>query len=246
MLSGVECVRLTKTYRNTIALHETTVTLLPGVTSLLGANGAGKTTLMSIIATLTRPTAGRVKVAGRSLERSGDIETARTMIGYLPQSFELMGGASVTDNVAYSAWAHGVPADDVGRYVARALGDVGLEDRKRARSRTLSGGQRQRLGIACAVAHRPSIILLDEPTVGIDPVQRVGVRRLVATLGKDATVLLSTHLVDDAAELAARTLVLKEGKVVYDGTTQQLADRTDHGTGDRTRALESALMELMQ
>lgn len=242
----MHCRDLVKRYGRRVVLDVDSLAFAPGVTSLLGANGAGKTTLMSIVATVTRPTAGRVTVAGADLGTSDGVQSARRSLGFLPQHFEVLSGSSVADNVAYAAWAHGVAAADVGSCIETVLRDVGLSERRGDRARVLSGGQRQRLGIACAVAHRPAVLLLDEPTVGLDPVQRVGVRRLVTALAASATVVLSTHLVDDAADLSARIVVLRDGRVAFDGPTADLASSGDSGGAGGVRGLEMALMGLME
>ena len=247
MGQSFDCVGVTKKYWRSEVLNKVTVSFPTGVTALLGTNGAGKTTLLSIMATLTRPTSGQVKVAGYSLDTTAGVKEARQKIGFLPQSFEVIAGATVLENVEYSAWTHGVPASDASHMAERMLKEVGLLERRTIRARKLSGGQRQRLGIACAVVHRPSVILLDEPTVGIDPIQRIDIRGLITTLGKTATVVLSTHLIEDVADIAKRTVVLRDGRMVFDGYTRDLArgaQNTD-GSGPDGKNLEEALMELM-
>lgn len=216
-----------------------------GVHGLLGLNGSGKTTLLSILATLARPGTGVVRVVGSNVAGAKGRDQARTQIGFLPQSFKVLNLATVAENVAYAAWAHGVDAKQVPDHVGWALARVGLEEKSTEKVRTLSGGQRQRLGIACAVAHRPSLVLLDELTVGVDPIQRGGIRNLIEELGADSTVLMSTHLVDDIARVAQILIVLDNGRVAYFGTTSEFAEGAS-GTTDRADAIEAAFTKLVE
>lgn len=227
-----------------MALNDVNLSFGNGVTALVGSNGAGKTTFLSLIATMIRPTSGTVEIDGHPLDSVATVEDARRLIGYLPQSFDLLRGASVAQNVEYSAWVHGVSGADLKGAVTRALDLVDLGSKADHKSKTLSGGQRQRLGIACSVAHRPQIVLLDEPTVGLDPAQRVGVRRLVTEIGDEAAVILSTHLVEDVAAASRRTVVLKEGQVAFDGATASLSGASGSVDGS-AEALERSLLELM-
>lgn len=243
--STVVCEGVSKSFRRRTALDGIDVRFDPGVTSLLGANGAGKTTLVSAIATVTRPDGGRISVAGCDLSTADGVSAARRQVGYLPQHFDLIGGASVHENAAYSAWCHGWDRALVDEQASWALAVVGLSDRRRERARAISGGQRQRLGIACAIAHRPQVLVLDEPTVSLDPIGRIAVRELIAELGRSTTVIMSTHLVDEVAALGGQAVVLREGTVAYSGSTDDLG-RDGGSSGDRTRALEEALMDLAQ
>ena len=165
-------------------------------------------------------------------------------IGFVFQTFELLPRQTAVRNVELPLIYSGTARRR--QLAMEALDRVGLADRMKHRPNQMSGGQRQRLGIACAVAHRPAVLLLDEPTVGLDPVQRVGVRRLVTALAASATVVLSTHLVDDAADLSARIVVLRDGRVAFDGPTADLASSGDSGGAGGVRGLEMALMGLME
>jgi ABC-2 type transport system ATP-binding protein len=141
--------------------------------------------------------------------------------------------------VEYSAWAHGVPGTDVHDAGIAALRAVDLLNLSTRRARTLSGGQRQRLGIACATVHRPDLLLLDEPTVGVDPLQRTTLRDMIAALGRRSTVLLSTHLVEDVARLADHVMIMHGGRLAYSGDTDDLV-RTVPEAEDRAEAIETA------
>lgn len=191
----------------------------PGITGLLGPNGAGKTTLLNLLVGLTRPSTGRIVVEGNG-ERSG-------RVGFLPQRFSLASEMRAHDTIAYAAWINGVPRRDCDAAAHRALSAVSIQDSSRARVRTLSGGQRQRLGIAAALAHDPTILVLDEPTAGLDPGQRLRVREVIAEVGKSHTVVLSTHLVEDIAHLCDRVGVINAGRMVFDGSSEELISMVD-------------------
>jgi ABC-2 type transport system ATP-binding protein len=210
-------------YRSRAALAGVTVASDPRVTGLVGPNGAGKTTLLSLAATVLPPQTGQVTVAGHDVSTREGRAAARAALGLLPQRFDLSGAMRVVDTVAYAAWAHGVSTADCFAYAMRALEIVELTDLARDRVRRLSGGQRQRLGIAAATAHQPRVLLLDEPTVGLDPSQRIRVRRHLDVLGRDRCVVISTHMIEDVAHLCERVVVLNHGKVLFDGNAERLA-----------------------
>ena len=209
-------------YGKRVALRDITLSLPIGVTGLLGPNGAGKSTLLSIAATTLAPQAGAVRVAGRDTADRDGRAAARQKIGFLPQRFDLMSWSSGARNVSYAAWAQGVDPELCEEKARRALELVDLHQLADRRVRTLSGGQRQRLGIACALAHDPDVLLLDEPTVGLDPVQRSELRSHLAVVGSEKVVLLSTHLVDDLARIADRIVVISTGTIVFNGTLDEL------------------------
>ncbi|MEV0677184.1 ATP-binding cassette domain-containing protein [Actinosynnema sp. NPDC050436] len=192
-------------------------TVGPGVTGLLGPNGAGKTTLLNLLVGLEKPHSGALRFTGG----------ASGTIGFVPQHFSLVGGMRVVDTVAYAAWVNGVDRRACAAAASRALEAVRLEDLVTARVRTLSGGQRQRLGVAAALAHEPDVLVLDEPTVGLDPAQRMRLREVVADIGRTRTVLLSTHLIEDISHLCHRVGVLADGRLVFDGTEEELTELVD-------------------
>jgi ABC-2 type transport system ATP-binding protein len=239
MAVTVSCSDVAFRYGRRACISGMSFDLCTGVTGLLGVNGAGKTTLMRMLATLRRPASGQIRVLGDDVATRAGRANARRNLGYLPQSFEVMGFSSVMSNVEYAAWAHGVAEGEVHSASIDALRSVDLLDLSSQRARTLSGGQRQRLGIACATAHRPALLLLDEPTVGVDPLQRTTLRTMIAALGQRSTVLLSTHLVEDVARLADRVMVMSEGKLLYSGPTDDLI-ATVPGAVDRADAIEQA------
>lgn len=185
-----------------------------GVTGLLGPNGAGKTTLLNLLVGLAQPDSGRLEFEGRDRESGA--------VGFVPQRFSLVGGMRVLDTIVYSAWVNGVPERQCAAAAETALRTVHLEDLLNTRVRSLSGGQRQRVGVAAALAHEPGVLVLDEPTVGLDPAQRLRLREVIAEIGRTRTVLLSTHLIEDISHLCERVGVLAEGRLVFDGTEAEL------------------------
>ncbi|GHE93684.1 ABC transporter ATP-binding protein [Streptomyces griseoluteus] len=224
------CVR----HRRTVALDSVDLELGAGVHGLLGPNGAGKTSLIRVLATVGRPSAGRVELLGRNSDSPRERSGIRGRLGYLPQEFGFYPAFTVREFVAYVAWLKEVPADRVPAAVERALRRVGLADRADAKMRTLSGGMIRRVGIAQAVVNDPSLLLLDEPTAGLDPEQRVEFRELLRELGTSATVVVSTHLVEDVAAACTEVTLLDEGRIAYRGTPAALTrlGETSDGPGD--------------
>lgn len=219
-------------YRGRAVLQDLTVSLSRGGATLLGVNGAGKTTLLRALAGDLAAGSGEIALFGAAVSASRP-EALLRRTGYLPQEVELPARMQVRDVVAYTAWLKKMPRRDVKAAVARWLDRVELSDRARDKVSTLSGGMRRRLSVACALVHDPDLVLLDEPTVGLDPEQRVGLRRLLAGLAVDRCVLVSTHQLADVEHLGRRLLVLDGGRIVFDGDAAGLAGRDDgSGAGD--------------
>lgn len=219
-----------------------------GITGVLGPNGAGKTTLIRLLALDMRPKRGSVVINGTPVDDETQARKCRRHIGYLPQRFEVMNLKTVQANVEFAAWAHGVSAAACNKAAADALAKVGLSDRANSRAFTLSGGMRQRLGLACVIVHQPDILILDEPTVGIDPVQRSQMRRLLRDLASDSAILLSTHLVDDVAHICDRVLIINHGVVEFDGTIptlEQIGNHRQH-RDIHASAAENGYLEIME
>lgn len=212
-------------YGRTEALRDVTWHFGRGVTGLLGPNGAGKTTLLSLLVTLSRPRSGKIVIAGHDLGTAGGRAAARKMLGFVPQRFSLAAEMRVHDCVAYAGWMHGLPERDCDRAAERSLSEVGLTEFARRRVRGLSGGERQRLGLAAALAHDPAVVLLDEPTVGLDPGQRLRLRERIAAIGRDRTVVISSHLLEDIEHLCDRVGVIADGRLVFDGDIDELEKR---------------------
>lgn len=218
----IVCRDLTYSYGRRVALEGFSMTAGVGLTGVLGPNGAGKSTLLSILATLRRPQSGSVVVNGTSIS---DWEQVRGLLGYLPQKFDLMSGRSVRANLEYSAWSRGVETQDCSHAAEVAAERVGLSAHLSDSVRSLSGGFRQRLGFGCAIVHSPSVLLLDEPTVGIDPVRRVDFRSLIAEFAKDATVVTTTHVIEDVALAGSSVVVIDEGQKLFEGSVAELERR---------------------
>jgi len=220
----VEGVR--KAYGRMEALAGVDLDLRSGVTGLLGPNGAGKSTLLRILATLLAPTSGTVRVGDWDALNLRERVEVRRRLGYLPQDLGLYPRFTVFEFVDYLAILKELdePADRH-RRVRAALEAVGMADLARRKNKTLSGGMRQRVGIAQAIVADPALLLLDEPTTGLDPEQRTRFRELIADLGEQRTVLLSTHLVEDIAAICQSVLVLWEGRVRFAGTPAALRER---------------------
>ena len=209
---------VSKQYQNKMAADDITVTLGPGVVGLLGANGAGKTTLMRMICGILRPTAGTISFDGMDVSE----ELYRDALGYLPQDFGYYPSFTGQDFLLYIAALKGLGKDATKRKCEELLRTVNLEAAADKKIKTYSGGMKQRLGIAQALLNDPKIIVLDEPTAGLDPKERVRFRNMIAQLGENAMVLLSTHIVSDVEHIADRILMMKDGKIIWDGQQEDL------------------------
>ena len=205
------------------AVNGLDLTLGDGVHALLGPNGAGKTTLMRCLATVIHPAVGRLTMLGTQVRAGGPLRELRREIGYLPQAFGFYPRFTVREFVEYMAWLKEMPGSDIPGAVQRAIQRVGLTDRADSRMKTLSGGMLRRAGIAQAIVNDPRILLLDEPTVGLDPEQRLDFRELLRTLGASSCVLVSTHLVEDVAAACTDVVMISEGQLAWTGTPEQLA-----------------------
>ncbi|MEV7240093.1 ATP-binding cassette domain-containing protein [Streptomyces sp. NPDC003236] len=215
-------------YRDRLIIEGLDLTIGPGVTGLLGPNGAGKTTLFRTLSTAVPPLSGALELFGREIRTERQARAARRNIGYLPQDFGYYPSFSVADFVQYCAWLREVPERDTGRATDDALNAVGLTSRARHKMKSLSGGMLRRAGIAAAIVGAPKLILLDEPTVGLDPAQRLEFRDLLRQLSaQGAAVVLSTHLVEDVSAACDTVVVLRDGQAIYRGTPGRLADEAE-------------------
>lgn len=222
---------LRKTYRGGVtALDGIDLDIRTGMFALLGQNGAGKTTLMRILAGILRPTAGSVTVGAHDLAaESGRLAVKRTL-GYLPQELALYPDLTAAEFLDYIAvLKHDDDRAARRRRIRRVLDEVGLADLAGRKLKRLSGGMKRRVGIAQALLNDPRLLIVDEPTVGLDPEERIRFRTLLAEIGGDRTVLLSTHIVDDIAQTCRRLAVLAAGRVHFSGTVTDLtAAAADH------------------
>lgn len=207
---------LVKSYRD-FTLGPVSAAVGPGVTALLGANGAGKSTLLRLLVGVLPPERGQITWSAASTAGH---------VGYLPQDFRVPRNVRVDDYLRFVAWCRSSRGNRLGdEDVAEALRAVGLEDRARDRLGSLSGGMVRRVGVAQALIGRPSVLVLDEPTVGLDPVQRRELRSLMARIGETAKVIVSTHLSEDVAAVASSVLVLDHGRLAFDGGVDSLVRR---------------------
>ncbi|HKA70114.1 MAG TPA: ABC transporter ATP-binding protein [Actinomycetes bacterium] len=194
-----------------------------GVHGLLGPNGAGKTTFMRAVATVLRPAGGRLTLLGETVNGTFDLRRLRRQIGYLPQEFGFYRRFTVREFVEYIAWLKEMPNRDVPGALQRAIDRVGLTDRADDRMRTLSGGMVRRAGIAQALVNDPTVLLLDEPTAGLDPDQRLAFRALLRELSVDTCVVVATHLVEDVAAACTDVVLVDAGRLVFQGLPADLA-----------------------
>jgi ABC-type multidrug transport system ATPase subunit len=243
---NVEITDLTRRFGRAVAVAGVSLQAGPGVFGLLGPNGAGKTTLLRTMATVITPTSGTVRLLDRDPAQYGPRREIRRRLGYLPQNLGYYPNFTVAEFVEYFALLKEVPSARVPRAVAAAIERVELGDRARSKLKSLSGGMLRRAGIAQAIVNEPQLLLLDEPTAGLDPEQRVSFRSLLRDLGTNATVVVSTHLVEDVGAACTEVMLMADGKLVFAGTPAELtAKGTDHGVGDAPleRGYSAALAE---
>jgi ABC-2 type transport system ATP-binding protein len=222
---NVELTDLTRRFGRTRAVAGVNLQAGSGVFGLLGPNGAGKTSLLRMMATVIPPTSGSLRLLGRDPGSAGPRREIRRQLGYLPQNLGYYPGFTVADFVEYFALLKDMPPGQVPRAVAAAIEHVGLGDKARAKLRTLSGGMLRRAGIAQAIVNEPELLLLDEPTAGLDPEQRVAFRGLLRDMGQRGTVIVSTHLVEDVGAACTEVALMDQGKIVFHGTPGELTVR---------------------
>lgn len=211
---------ITKKYERVLVLNDISLTLKPGIYGLLGANGAGKTTLFRIICRLMEPTHGSIKFNGKNVNQQA--EAYRTNLGFLPQDFSYYPDFTGMRFMLYIAALKGLNNIVAKKRSLELLKQVGLEEMKDIKIRKYSGGMKQRLGIAQAMLNNPQILILDEPTVGLDPKERVKFRKLISSFANNKIVILSTHIVADVEYIADEIIVLKKGMILNKGTTDIL------------------------
>ena len=221
----LEIRHVTKRYRDKMAAADVSLTLTPGVWGLLGANGAGKTTLMRMLAGILRPTEGQILCDGVEIGALG--AAYREKLGYLPQEFGFYPEFTVQDYLEYMAALKGLPRAEAARQIDALLERVSLAEVRRKKIVKLSGGMKRRVGIAQALLNDPEILILDEPTAGLDPGERVRFRNLLSEFAQERIVLISTHIVSDVEYIAAENAVMKDGKIIAVDTTEGLVQQIE-------------------
>jgi ABC-2 type transport system ATP-binding protein len=218
---NIEITGLTRRFGRNQAVAGVDLELGPGVFGLLGPNGAGKTSLLRMMATVIPPSSGRMLLLARDPGAYGPRKEIRRRLGYLPQDLGYYPAFTVLEFVEYFALLKEMPSARIPAAVER----VDLGGKARAKLRTLSGGMLRRVGIAQAIVNEPELLLLDEPTAGLDPEQRVAFRALLRDLGQRATVVVSTHLVEDVGAACSEVALMDQGKIVFHGTPAELTAR---------------------
>lgn len=216
---------LSKSYdRKKDALNSLDLVIPNGMFGILGRNGSGKSTLMNIIATILQPSKGTVTINGIEIKNSQKI---RQMIGYLPQDFDFYPNMKVSEVLYYLGFLSKINQKDFDNYVDLILRKVNLIDYKNKKVKSLSGGMKKRLGIAQAILHDPKVIIVDEPTAGLDPEERVRLRNLLSDLAENKIVIISTHIVSDIESTCNRIAILDKGSLVYKGDIPSLIQQSD-------------------
>ncbi len=221
----LELKNVSKEFKGVHAVSDVSVSMRKGVYGLLGVNGAGKTTLMRMLCTLIRPTSGEITWEGKNILEMG--AAYRDVLGYLPQDFGYYPDLSISDYMMYIASIKGIRPMAARKRTKQLLGQVGMAKYEKRKMKTLSGGMARRIGIAQAMLNNPKILVLDEPTAGLDPNERIRFRNLISELSDDRLVLLSTHIVSDVEFIANQIMLMKNGELFYEGTTEELISSMD-------------------
>jgi len=221
---GVALSELARSYGALQAVRPLSLEIAPGeIFGLLGPNGAGKTTTLSMLATLVTPSTGDASIFGRSLAR--EPEAVRPLVGLVPQEISLYRDLSAEENLRFFGRINGVGSDELESRVDELLERVSLDGRRRDRVATFSGGMKRRLNLACSLVHHPQLLLLDEPTVGVDPQSRESLFEAVRRLADEGTtVLYTTHYMEEAERLCGRIAILDEGSVIALGSLDELLE----------------------
>lgn len=230
--------RITKHYGRKIAVDCVSAKLKPGVYGLLGANGAGKTTLMRMLCAILEATSGEVFLDGKEVTALG--ADYRDVLGYLPQEFGYYPNYTAREFLMYVSALKGVPKDMAKKRTEELLDLVGLREASAKKIKTFSGGMKQRVGIAQALLNHPRILILDEPTAGLDPKERIRFRNLISGYAGDKIVILSTHIVSDIEAVADEVLLMKKGKIISKGSVPELTRQAEGKVWEFTVSPEEA------
>ena len=216
----LKTIELTKKFGSKTAVNHLNITLTNGVYGLLGANGAGKTTFMRLLCNIQTPTSGKIVLNGKNIVELN--EKYRDLLGYLPQHFGYYPDFTALDFLLYVSALKGLKEKSAKKKSEELLEAVGLSAESRHKIKTFSGGMKQRLGIAQAMLNDPHILILDEPTAGLDPKERVRFRNLISAFAKNRIVILSTHIVSDVEFIAEEIIMMKSGQIVHFGESQEI------------------------
>ena len=222
----IKVENLVKKYGELAALDGVSFELNEGeVVGILGPNGAGKTTLLRILVAFFEPDSGEAAIDGLDMSQPLLQQKIKGKIGYLPESAPLYDDMTVTEYLIFVGKMQGIKSDDIYEKLAEVIEKCGLKEKKNAEISTLSKGYRQRVGIAQALIHNPKIVILDEPTTGLDPNQRIEIRDLIKEIGKSKTVILSSHVLSEVQSTCSRVIIINKGKIVADGTPEELENK---------------------
>ena len=225
---GIEIKNLVMEYKKGIkSLNHINLTIEHGIYGLLGENGAGKTTLMKILVTLLTPTKGEVKINGLKLEKK-NYEAIKKRIGYLPQELGLYPNMTVRESLEYVGIMCGMGKKTYTRQIDFYLKRTGLLEHQHKKNKQLSGGMKRRVGLVQALLHEPNILIVDEPTTGLDPEERIRIRNLLVVFAADKIVLFSTHVTEDLAATCEQLCIMRKGKITYNGTISKLIENAQN------------------
>ena len=222
---GIKIEDLTVTFKNQVtAINHASLEIPKGIFGLLGENGAGKTTLMRVLTTVLSPTSGTVTLDGM-LYSEGNFEKIRRKIGYLPQEIDLYPGLTVQECLEYMGDLSGIPKETCKKRIAYYLEKTSLSEHRKKKMKQLSGGMKRRVGLIQALLHEPEFLIVDEPTTGLDPEERIRIRNLLVDFSEGRMVLFSTHVVEDLTATCNQLAVMKKGEFLYSGNMKELLEQ---------------------
>lgn len=241
----IEIEKLTKKFANFCAVKEVSFNVLPGeILGFLGPNGAGKSTTMKMITGFLTPTSGKVSVFGHDIET--EALAAKRLMGYLPEGAPSYGDMSVAQYLKFIAEVRGYRGAELKQRVVDVMAQINISDVAHQKIETLSKGYKRRVGLAQAIMHDPRVLILDEPTDGLDPNQKQQVRELIQNLSKDKIVIISTHILEEVSAVCSRALIIAQGKIVADGTPSELEakSRYHHAVSVKIKEMAQAQQAL--
>lgn len=243
---SIELKNLSVTFKNGVtAVDQVNLEIPTGIYGLLGENGAGKTTLMRVLTTILRPTAGTVTINGIPCQES-NYEKIQQKIGYLPQECSLYPNLSVQECLEYLGGLEGIPRTDCRKRIDYYLERTSLTNQRKKKIRQLSGGMKRRVGLIQALLNEPEFLIVDEPTTGLDPEERIRIRNLLVDFSENRTVLFSTHVTEDLAATCSRLAIMQKGRFPYHGTVQQLLQMAEGHVWTCTAKDEAQARQLEQ